>query len=626
MRYTKVEEWIPADGLILEDDALATVKSNGNRLVTAGPGAGKTELLAQRAGYLLETNSCRSPRKILAISFKKDAAENLAARVKMRVHEDLHHRFVSLTYDAFAKLLLDRFRHGLPELYRPHKNYVIEISTFPESILAAFELHLPGCTQGFSKWDKKAKRARLFDSLSVPTYPLKESPLAISTLREILNGAGQSVVNFSIISRLVHYLLRSNPTIIRYLQQTYTHVFLDEFQDTTKRQYDVLKAIFQESNTIITAVGDSKQRIMLWAGAMAEVFTAFQDDFGALKIPLLKNYRSAPRLVELQNILAATLLGSKVTCVPGLEREADEGVATFYFFDHYEQEAIHLAETIYELINTQGVSPREIVLLYRALPAIYGDKIIDELNARGISARVENEFQDLMTEPVVRFILGLLQGACEVHNKEARRSIIYEYCKFNNTHGDHALLLEEKQVLNRLKKLKGCVDKAKGWPVVETELKSIINEVSFEIFSANYPHYSEPTYFSKCMQTCLDHLRDAFAISANINEALKLFLGQDSIPLMTIHKSKGLEFEVVFFIGFEDETFWSYQKQPLEDIRSFFVALSRAKEHVNFSFSKRRLNNFDKIDTRYIDHITPIFAALAKSNLVSEENRRSSEG
>jgi ATP-dependent exoDNAse (exonuclease V) beta subunit len=140
--------------------------------------------------------------------------------------------------------------------------------------------------------------------------------------------------------------------------------------------------------------------------------------------------------------------------------------------------------------------------------------------------------------------------------------------------------------------------------VVETELKSIINEVSFETFSAHYPHYSEPTYFSKCMQTCLDHLRDAFASSANINEALKLFLGQDSIPLMTVHKSKGLEFEVVFFIGFEDET------------------LSRAKEHVNFSFSRRRLNNFNKIDTRSINHITPIFAALAKSNLVSEEDRR----
>lgn len=313
MKYLKPNDWRPADGMVLEANALNTAKSTANTLVTAGPGAGKTELLAQRASYLLSTNTCRYPTKILAISFKRDAASNLALRVKDRTDESLHDRFHSYTYDAFAKLLLDRFRHGIPEAYRPHADYIIETKTLPESIISAFEVTLPGSTSGFDKWERTSKLKSLISSLSTTPYPLQDNTLAIQTLKELLNGTTKSVVNFSIISRLVHYLLRENPMIISYLQQTYTHLFLDEFQDTTKRQYDLLTIAFKGSNTVITAVGDPKQRIMLWAGAMPNIFNSYKTDFTATDIPLIRNYRSAPKLIQLQNALAENLLGSRVT-------------------------------------------------------------------------------------------------------------------------------------------------------------------------------------------------------------------------------------------------------------------------------------------------------------------------
>ena len=77
------EMWIPVDGMILEENALEVVKSNNNMLVIAGPGAGKSELLAQRACYLLQTDECKEPRRILAVSFKKDAAVNIKDRFKI---------------------------------------------------------------------------------------------------------------------------------------------------------------------------------------------------------------------------------------------------------------------------------------------------------------------------------------------------------------------------------------------------------------------------------------------------------------------------------------------------------------------------------------------------------------
>jgi len=128
VKWEKCNEWAPADGFILEDIAILVATSTCNNIVVAGPGAGKTELLAQRACYLLETNTCINPKRILAISFKKDAADNLKDRVEKRCGKDLAVRFDSKTYDAFSKSILDRFMNGLPIAERPNKKYEVDIT------------------------------------------------------------------------------------------------------------------------------------------------------------------------------------------------------------------------------------------------------------------------------------------------------------------------------------------------------------------------------------------------------------------------------------------------------------------------------------------------------------------
>ncbi len=116
--------WVPVGVDFLEPTANYAVRSSHNTLVIAGPGAGKTELLAQRACFLLETGTCPAPRRILAISFKRDAARNLGERVRKRCG-DRAHRFDSYTLDAFAKSLIDRFMQALPEEWRPRMAYEV---------------------------------------------------------------------------------------------------------------------------------------------------------------------------------------------------------------------------------------------------------------------------------------------------------------------------------------------------------------------------------------------------------------------------------------------------------------------------------------------------------------------
>jgi superfamily I DNA/RNA helicase len=100
----RAENWAPSNGVILEPNAERSVKSqSGCIALLAGPGAGKTETLAQRADFLLNTGTCSYPKRILAISFKQDASENLKARVATRCGRQLAARLDSYTFHAFAK-------------------------------------------------------------------------------------------------------------------------------------------------------------------------------------------------------------------------------------------------------------------------------------------------------------------------------------------------------------------------------------------------------------------------------------------------------------------------------------------------------------------------------------------
>ncbi len=110
------DQWAPSLGVRLEKNAWSVVRElDRSILLTAGPGAGKTEVLAQRADYLLRTNSCRFPKRILAVSFKTDASRNLKERIQLRCGWNFASRFDSVTFHGFAKRIIDKFLPILAE-------------------------------------------------------------------------------------------------------------------------------------------------------------------------------------------------------------------------------------------------------------------------------------------------------------------------------------------------------------------------------------------------------------------------------------------------------------------------------------------------------------------------------
>ena len=243
------EQWIPADGLTLEPNAMNAAKEQEKCLaLTAGPGAGKTEMLAQRADFLFRTGTCRYPKRILAISFKVDASTNLKERVKRRCGSELASRFDSYTFHAFAKRIIDRFRIVLTGDDALSENYSID--------------------------DEKITGTQ---------------------------------ITFKDLVLLAIKILETSNIARNVIRQTYSDVFLDEFQDCTDDQYKLIKLAFQGTSARLTAVGDTKQKIMGWAGALEGIFETFAQDFSAEALNMYRNFRSKPRLLRLQNRIIQNL-------------------------------------------------------------------------------------------------------------------------------------------------------------------------------------------------------------------------------------------------------------------------------------------------------------------------------
>lgn len=588
MKTVHPDKWLPCDGITLEEAADTAVRcSDRHVLVIAGPGAGKTELLAQKAAFLFQTNQCRDPQKILAISFKTDAAENLKERVEQRCGAEIKGRFVSMTYDAFAKSILDHFLYALPEELQPAPDYLVN----DQDIIAAAFRYV-----GYNNPDglKPSKLREVYDLfLTRIKLPITGTELGHRVWPLLLHGFNENkaTLTFKMIMMLAIYIVKSNPHIKRALQMTYSYVFLDEFQDTTDIQYALVNECFFESNAKITAVGDNKQRIMVWAGAVRRIFNIFCDEWHPKGVRLLMNHRSAPRLVALQKAMYNSLK-EKATEVSVSDRwDEDDGDIALIVADDEQLEASTISEDIKTRIS-KGTKPSDICILCKQVPQNYAPAIIAELERHGVRARIENEYQDLIKEPIIDLLIKFMLCANNRKNPNEWNFIeasLVELWGIGESQGNDAYDEMQRKLVALADSVKATVKQGLNGMQWHDTLEAIIGFFNIERIKAKFPAYKQGTH----LNDLIDKFESLFfneyvAACGDWNRAIENFRGEHSIPIMTIHKSKGLEYTAVYFVGLEDSAFWNFRNQPDEDRCTFFVALSRAKESVTFTFCKRR--------------------------------------
>ena len=588
MKIVHPDKWLPCDGIILEEAADTAVRCGDDHvLVIAGPGAGKTELLAQKAAFFFQTNQCKFPQKILAISFKTDAAQNLKERVEQRCGAEIKDRFVSMTYDAFAKSILDHFLYALPEELRPAPDYLVN----DQDIIDAAFRHV-----GYNNPDR-LKPSKLRDAydlfLTRIKLPITGTELGHRVWPLLLHGVNgnKSTLTFKMIMMLALYIVKTNPHIKRALQMTYSFVFLDEFQDTTDIQYAFVKECFFGSAAKITAVGDNKQRIMVWAGAVKTIFNDFYKELNPIGVRLVMNHRSAPRLVALQKAMYNSLK-EKVTEVSVSDRwDEDDGDVALIVADDEQLEASTISEDIITRIS-EGTKPSDICILCKQVPQNYAPAIIAELGKHGVRARIENEYQDLIKEPIIDLLIKFM--LCANNRKHPNEwnfieDSLVELWGIGETQGNDAYDEMQRKLVALADNVKKTVQRGIDGVQWHDTLGTIIEFFDIARIKAKFPAYKQGTYLDNLIGKFEDFFfAEYVAACGDWNKAIENFCGEHSIPIMTIHKSKGLEYTAVYFVGLEDSAFWNFRNQPDEDRCTFFVALSRAKESVTFTFCKRR--------------------------------------
>lgn len=587
------DDWRPQGVDDLEPRAWEALRLvDQDLLVTAGAGAGKTEFLAQKAAFLLQTGICVAPRRILAISFKRDAAENLDRRVSRRCSVDQARRFNSYTFDGFAKGLVDRFRAALPDAYRPPKDYHVVL---PKR--ADFEAFLD------DRGIRGVPPQRLEKGIARLALPVEggasETHAAVAEYwrAQFEDYSGDVPLSFSMINRLAELLLRENPRIGRALQITYPFVFLDEFQDTTHAQFELLATAFGQSDSVFTAVGDDKQRIMLWAGAMPDAFARFEDAYDAKRVSLLSNFRSHADLVRIQHAVAVRIDDASEAQEAHAEKIVDGEIAAIWEFETRKSEREHLAGWIAREVDAEVAKPEDIAILVRMRADRVEEELAPAMAEAGLRlrnvARVVGDIsiQDLLEEELTGLLLAALELGATARSPESweralgslqflRGADLVDELAQERLRGQ---LEEFVRYLRRLMRAKNVdPDTAK----LSTE--KVLDFVGIPTIRRGFPAYRRSDDFERVKTGFVLLLEECAEGADSWEEAIAEFRGDGQVPLMTVHKSKGLEFHTMIFFGLDNESWWSLTPDRAEELNTFFVALTRAKQRAFFSLATQR--------------------------------------
>ncbi|MBS7829408.1 ATP-dependent helicase [Wohlfahrtiimonas chitiniclastica] len=515
----KPENWKPVGGLTLEPNALLAVKETTSSIaLTAGPGAGKTELLAQRADFLLRTNNCSYPKRILAISFKADASKNLKDRVTKRCGSDYASRFDSYTFHAFAKSIIDKFRVVL---------------TGEDELVADYSI------------DEKKR-------------------------------IDKTQITFNDLLPLALKILKNYPPALFAIQQTYSDIFLDEFQDCTSTQYNLIKLIALNTPIRLTAVGDTKQNIMSWVpDSLPEVFLHFQQDFSARPLNLYQNFRCATKIRKVINEMVLTM--DPNSALDPNDLLEDDGEVFWYKYESCDDEAEKTVKRIKKLHTNHGIPYSEIAILIPKDIQYYGQKIFSRLEAYDIPYRNEHDLQDMTTEPIVQLIVDFLLCVYCNQQPEAWNRLISLLSNSNDK--------DEVKVKDYLTKQRRDILNVYSFESMKVNIINFLKFLGRDKLRTLSPEYQNKKNMLRLIESLLVQLRQRFNPQHSMEEITKALYETKGVRILTIHKSKGLEFDTVIIQGIEEETFWGKKDSNRSD---FFVGISRAKHRLILTRCEKR--------------------------------------
>ena len=617
----------------LNKEQLMAVKHiDGPMLVLAGAGSGKTRVLTNRIAYLIE-NGVRI-ENILAITFTNKAAKEMKDRVMKLIGMDAK----SIQISTFHSLGLRIIKENYARLgYK--SNFVILDSDDTLTVVKKIMKDLNLNPKFYNARDIRNKISSAKNEMMGPQeYAKVEFDRNIIAVYESYNNKLliNNSVDFDDLLILPIKLFRMYPDVLKYYQDKYKYVLIDEYQDTNEAQYIFTKMLCNNHKNIFV-VGDNDQAIYAFRGANYKNILNFEKDYPNAKVILLEeNYRSTQNILDAANCV---IKHNKMRKDKNLWCNNDIGSKVKYIkTDSDKEECEYVSNKIKEL-HDSGISYEDMAILYRT--NAQSRLIEEEMLKNGIPYRIVGSFY-FYNRKEIKDLLCYLRL---INNHDDDVSLLRVINTPKRGIGDKTIeALTNKANLNKtslfeaidggkelafknlILKMEQECENITLTDMVELVLKEsglreeLVNEKSLEaeIRLENLEEFKSITkgYEEEYGVISLTDFLNEVSLVSDISEH------QDSnnkVSLMTIHAVKGLEFDNVFIVGMEEGIFPHYNSinegtlaAIEEERRLCYVAITRAKKNLwmlnarkRMLFGNTQLNMpsrfMDEIDSRYIE-------------------------
>ncbi len=637
--------------------------TDGPLLVFAGAGSGKTRVITSRIAYLISEKNVK-PENILAVTFTKKAAGEMLERIK-NILQDIGADIEDLpsvgTFHSIGALFL---RHNAKAVGLTN-NFSIYDSDDSENLIKELMLERQIDIkqikpQSVSYFISAAKNEMVspetfgshyggyIEDIVADIYPAYQKQLKI-----------QNSVDFGDLLYLTVKMLEENEEVRKYYQEKYQYLLIDEYQDTNQAQYKFAR-LLSEKHQNICVVGDDDQGIYAWRGADIKNIQSFEDDFSKVTvIKLEQNYRST------KNVISAAVSviqqnNKRVRKKLWTDNEDGENISVYQARDQ-EDESEYVVGKI-DHMRDMHVPLSNIAILYRTN---YQSRAIEEaLLKTGVPYKLVGGFRFYERKEIkdvisyLRFLYNIKDELSlgRIINVPTRKigpktvASLHELAKQADCAigellvGAYALSHPESQqtidlgggLLNRINEVSGELGKFAslistfGYLYVEARRKNLLDIIDIILEKTNYIQwFDDGTDQAQMKKENVTELKNvAYQYTKKYpNKSLEMFLNeinlieqeqdknQDGsgsyVNLMTLHSSKGLEFDYVFVIGMEEGLLphsraFTDESELEEERRLCYVGITRAKRKLTLTFAETRLTRegfTSQIPSRFLGEI-----------------------
>lgn len=615
----------------------------GPQIIVAGAGSGKTKVLTYKTAYLLKKNF--SPESILALTFTNKAANEMKERIRELIGKKADQVWMGTFHSIFAKILRTEAKH-----INYKSNFSIYDTIDSLSLVSNIMTDLNIDLDKFTPNSIRHRISFLKNHMITPEEYRKNQ--VKSFLEEKI-----SEVFFEYQKRLIEFnamdfddlllkpieLFNEKKNIHQKYKSRFEYLLVDEFQDTNKAQYELLKMLVSRKG-LISVVGDDAQSIYSWRGANLGNMQDFRKDFPKYKLfKLEQNYRSTKMILK----AADSVIKNNTDQVPKTlwtENEEGEPVMLLKCADE-KDEALQMAKYIKQETTKRKISFKDFAILYRtnaqsrAMEDIFRREKIPYTIIGGLEFYKRKEVKDVVAYLRVISNQNDEESLLRIMNFPQRgigSTTVVRMIAFARKH--NITLFQTMGRVFEVIDIKERIQKnVKQFKTLLDKYISLKDQLSVgELTRAMVDDLALIRMFKEeGTQESLQRMENINQLLASLNEfseanadaKLEQFLEEVSliadidnykddkncVTLLTIHSAKGLEWPIVFVSGCEEEIFPIANKfltdaSVNEERRLFYVALTRAQKKAYITHARSRYR-FGEVAyqsrSRFIDELDP---------------------